>query len=262
MCLIVFAYHKHPHYPLILAANRDEFYDRPTAALDYWQDYPAVLAGRDLTAGGTWLGVNRNGRLAAITNYRQPNRFLTEAPSRGALVSDFLTQDISLTDYLQQLQARAALYNGYNLLLFDRQQDRLAYYSNQIAEPRLLAPGIYSLSNHLLDTAWPKVARSKQQLDALLNSTQSLTGEHLLKLLTDQWQPPERALPSTGISVERERHLAPIFIAGGDYGTRSSTAVLLDQQDRWQMLEQTHPDPIIDKTGLQTFSFRQAKTNL
>ena len=262
MCLIVFAYRKHPEYPLILAANRDEFYDRPTAPLNYWQDHPDVLAGRDLTAGGTWLGINRNGRLAAITNYRQPSRFLAEAPSRGALVSDFLNQDISLEIYLQQLQAQSQHYNGYNLLLFDQQQDTLAYYSNQIAEPRPLSPGIYSLSNHLLDTAWPKVERSKQQLATLLTSTKTPTGESLLELLTDQWQPPEGHLPSTGISTERERHLAPIFIAGGDYGTRSSTVVLLDQQGQWQMLEQTHPNPVVDKTGLQTFNFSQAKTNL
>jgi uncharacterized protein with NRDE domain len=166
MCLILFAYQRHPRYRLILAANRDEFYARPTAPLGFWADHPQVLAGRDLEQKGTWLGVTRGGRLAAITNYRDPQAIKPNAPSRGHLVSDFLKGSIPPLDYLQDISASAARYSGFNLLVGD--PSGLFYFSNHGAVMCRLAPGLYGLSNGLLDIPWPKVDQGKQALAALV----------------------------------------------------------------------------------------------
>jgi uncharacterized protein with NRDE domain len=239
MCLILFAYRWHPHYPLVLAANRDEFYDRPTAPLAFWPENLALLAGRDLAAGGTWLGVNRQGRLAAITNYRDPANFRPQAPSRGPLVSDFLQSQEPAQTYLQRLQLQADDYNGFNLLLGD--DEGLHYYSNQGGEPRVLSPGLYGLSNHLLNTPWPKVERGKRDLAAALSRTAELVPETLWPVLGDRTPAPDEALPATGVSLEWERALSPLFIATPGYGTRSSTLLWIDPQHQVTVQEKSWP---------------------
>jgi len=227
MCLILFAWKMHETYPLILAANRDEFYERPSAPAAFWADAPDLLAGRDLKAGGTWLGITRNGRLAAITNYRDPASLKKEAPSRGHLVSDYLRGRESPDEYLQRLDPRAGRYNGFSLLVGDRSE--LFYYSNR-GEASRLAPGIHGMSNHLLDTPWPKVNRGKQTLERLLAGDRNPSPEALLDLLASRSRPPDDQLPDTGVGLEWERILSPLFIESPTYGTRCSTVLLIDRQ--------------------------------
>lgn len=225
MCLLALAYRVHPRYRLIVAANRDEFYQRPTAALHRWEEQPGVLAGRDLQAGGTWLGVSESGRFAAITNYRDPARRV-DGPSRGALVGDFLQGNQPAADYLAGLAARGGDYNGYNLLVLD--DSGLWYHSNHGPAPRALVPGVYGLSNALLDSPWPKVVRLRDGLARHLASGAEPKESALMGLLTDHWQPPAESLPDTGVPPDWERLLASAFIQGENYGTRSSTLVWLD----------------------------------
>ncbi len=219
MCLILAAWHRHPDYPLVVAANRDEFYTRRSAGADFWRDHPGVLAGRDLEAGGTWLGISRSGRFAALTNYRDPARQRADAPSRGRLVADFLTGDVGIDDYLATLPA--ADYNGFNLLLNDGR--RMVAFSNVSMQAHELAPGIYGLSNALLDTPWPKVGSGKTALDAALAALPDETG--LWGLLRDDTIHPDAALPATGVTLEWERLLSAAFIRSPAYGTRCSTVV-------------------------------------
>lgn len=235
MCLILLAWQVHPDYPLVVAANRDEFLSRRTAAADFWDDAPDVLAGRDLQAGGTWLGVTRDGRFAALTNYRDPARVKASAPSRGELVSRFLTGSLSPPEYLAELAAVAGAYNGFNLLFGDA--DSLWCFSNCGEGERRLDPGVYGLSNHLLDTPWPKVARGKSALGAAL---QALPDEApLLALLRDDRIAPDEVLPRTGLSMEWERLLSAAFIRSPEYGTRSATVLLRDRTGMVRFVEQT-----------------------
>lgn len=237
MCLILFAYRCHPRYELVVAANRDEYYDRATAPLAFWGEAPDVLAGRDLKEGGTWLGITRGGRFAAITNYRDPTHFMSAAPSRGRLVSDFLRSGESASAYLARLMPLANTYNGFNLLLGDG--GALHYFSNRANRPpQLLAPGVYGLSNHLLDTPWPKLARGREALRDLLISEAGFTSADLMHLLGDRTPAPEAEVPRTGLTLEWEIRLSPIFIAASEYGTRSSTVMLVDQHRRVHMAEQ------------------------
>jgi uncharacterized protein with NRDE domain len=224
MCLALIALDCHPQYSLIIAANRDEFYDRPTTPAEFWADAPSVLAGRDLKAGGTWLGIDRRGRLAAVTNVRQGERELPAPRSRGRLVSDFLRANIRALRYMEQVQSEADLYNGFNLIVVDA--GGLFYYSNREGPARSLSPGVYGLSNHLLDTPWPKVATTKAAFGALLHGGASELIRDLFALLADRSRPGDGLLPSTGVSMEWERLLSSAFIASEDYGTRSSTVVL------------------------------------
>ena len=224
MCLIGLAYEVHPRYRLMVVANRDEFRERPTAPLHRWEEHPTILAGRDLRAGGTWLGVSETGRFAAITNYRDP-REPRGGPSRGTLVGDFLAGETSAADYLAALAARGGDYSGFNLLVLDG--SGLWYYGNRGPAPRRLVPGIYALSNALLDTPWPKVVRLRNGLARHLLSSPEPDGATLLGLLRDPWQPPAESLPDTGVPAEWEGLLASAFIDGRDYGTRSSTLVWL-----------------------------------
>lgn len=223
------ALNSHPDYPLIVAANRDEFYDRPTAPAGFWDDAPAVLAGRDLKAGGTWLGINRRGRFAAVTNYRQGQRERPAPRSRGHLVSGFLTTSTGLREYIERTEADAALYNGFNLIAGDASE--LLYYSNREGHIRALEPGVYGLSNQLLDTAWPKVTATKSAFGALLNGEAPELINDLFVLLSDRDQPADDQLPRTGVGREWERLLSSAFIASSRYGTRSSTVVLVGRDD-------------------------------
>jgi uncharacterized protein with NRDE domain len=234
MCLILFAYNMHPSYRLILAANRDEFYDRPSAPADFWAKHPQVLAGIDLKEKGTWLGVTRQGKFAAITNYRDPASWKDQAPSRGKLVSRFLTGHSGAGSYVKKISAHASEYNGFNLLLGD--DDGLFVYSNRGGKHEL-SSGIYGLSNHLLDTPWPKVKRGKKLLQAVLTQKGDELEEALFAMLADRLVPPDRDLPKTGVNLEWERILSPIFISSPVYGTRSSTILLIGKNRRVKFVE-------------------------
>ena len=237
MCLILFAYHVHPAYRLILAANRDEFYDRPSAPADFWIKHPQVLAGMDLKEKGTWLGVNKEGKFAAITNYRDPASWKVDAPSRGKLVSRYLTGPNDPEKYLRSIYKKAHAYNGFNLLLGDGRD--LFVYSNH-GEVQKLSPGIYGLSNRLLDTPWPKVQRGKKLLNKALAKKGEELEEALFHLLADRRIPPDSELPQTGVGLMWERLLSSMFITSPVYGTRSSTVVLIGKNKRIKFIEKVY----------------------
>ena len=237
MCFIVLSYRQHPRYRVVLATNRDEFYARPTAPAAFWDEAPAMLAGRDLQGGGTWMGITRAGRLAALTNVREPGRHAADAPTRGALVADFLAGTQEPRAYLEALRPVADRYNGFNLLLGDTQN--LFYFGNRAAGVRVLEPGLYGLSNHLLDTPWPKIVKGKAALTAALDAD-VVDPEHLFALLADTRQAPDEALPDTGVGLPWERMLSPIFIESSTYGTRASTIILIDHQGHVTFAERAY----------------------
>jgi uncharacterized protein with NRDE domain len=234
MCLLAFAWQVHAQYPLVLIANRDEFYARPAQAIHYWLDAPHVLAGKDEQEGGTWLGVTKEGRWAALTNYREPN-----APkgvlSRGHLVAEFLKGHDEPLAYVQELATQNEQYSGFNLVVGTRNQ--AAVVSNRGTAPQLLAAGIYGLSNALLDSPWPKTQRLKAGLSKLI-AQEAIDTRKALALLQDQTQPKDEDLPDTGISLVWERLLATAFIKSPVYGTRASSVLLLGQ-DNMRLIEQT-----------------------
>ncbi len=239
MCIVLLAFKFRPDFKLILAGNRDEFYDRPTAPAAFWEEAPRLLAGRDVRAGGTWLGITRDGRFGVMTNYRDPASIKQGAPSRGALVRDYLLGSETPLDYLSRIAVQAEQFHGFNLLVGDR--ERLLYYSNRLAaRPRELEPGLYGLSNHLLETPWPKVTRAKKLLAPLIARADVPSRERLFRILGDRTPARDEDLPDTGIGIEWERILAPIFIASPRYGTRSSTVLTIDQEDRVLFLEKSY----------------------
>lgn len=231
MCLILFAWKLLPDTPLVVAANRDEFYDRPTACANWWSCTPKVFAGRDLKSGGTWLGFTQDQpdqpakRFAAITNVRAPEEMRADAPSRGTLVKDFLASDVSAADYIAQIRGKADQYNGFNLLLCDG--DEMIWFSNRKQDdPRNGAPlsaGIYGISNAALDTRWHKVTRSKAEFGSLI--CQRAPEEAYFEMLSNDLQAPDCLLPDTGVSFDMERMLSSVFVSSPDYGTRSSYLV-------------------------------------
>jgi uncharacterized protein with NRDE domain len=228
MCLILLAYRQHPHYPLVLAANRDEFHARATAVADYWPEAPHILGGKDLEAGGTWLAVDNTGRFAAVTNYRDPGHYHSGKTSRGLLISEFLLNDHAAADYLTRIHAKHEHYNGFNIVLGDH--TGLWYYCNRTGQKQTLTPASYGISNRVLDTPWPKVIKGKRELSAVLTRNQRPDPESILTLLADRTQPADNALPDTGIDSDWERLLAPVFIVSPTYGTRASTVLLIDQE--------------------------------
>jgi uncharacterized protein with NRDE domain len=229
MCLILFAYKVHPKYKVMVAANRDEFYQRPTAPIHYWEENPEILAGRDLEKMGTWMGINKSGRFAALTNYRDPKEVTEGKRSRGELVANALQYKGDIKEYMQSLVSNNDWYPGYNLLVGDG--DELYYYSNVGQELIKVAPGIYGVSNHLLNSDWPKVQTGKAGLAAILNSNHEDYVEPLLTLLQKADQAPDEKLPQSGVSLEWERMLSPMFIKSEHYGTRSSTVLLMDEKE-------------------------------
>jgi len=256
MCLILLAYDAHPLYRLILAANRDEFFSRPTAPAAFRDDSPQVLAGRDLKEGGTWLGLTRTGRIAAITNYRDPRSERKDAPSRGWLVSRFLAGSMPVEEYLAHLTGEKAAYNGFNLILGDMK--RLCWFSNRGGDPQSLQPGIHGLSNHLIDTPWPKVTRGKYALERLVAQGKHIEADALFAILADRSIAPDNLIPDTGVGIELERVLSPIFISAPAYGTRSSTIILIDRQGEVTFIEKTYNgNP--DETTCSAWSFRIAE---
>ncbi|MDZ4018883.1 NRDE family protein [Pseudomonas sichuanensis] len=233
MCLIVFAWRPGSARPLIVAANRDEFHARPTQALAAWADAPGVYAGRDLEAGGTWLGVGPQGRFAALTNIRDPRQALGPR-SRGELVAAFLQGELGVEAYLDQVASRSGQYSGFNLLVGDAGQ--LGYLHARDAAPRLLEPGVYGLSNAGLDTPWPKLVKARSGLQQLLESVEP---EQLMSLLADGEPAADSELPETGVGLVTERLLSSVFIASQNYGTRASTVLIVDDRGRRRMVERS-----------------------
>jgi uncharacterized protein with NRDE domain len=239
MCLILLGFRTRPGLDLVVAANRDEAYERPTAASGWWSDAPDLLAGRDLREGGTWLGVSRRGRLAALTNIRSSEAKVPGAPSRGHLVRDFLLTSESAGAYADRRRAEADRYAPFNLLLYDGGEP-LAL-SNRADGIRRLGPGVWGFSNGVLDEPWPKAARGAAALRRLLAEGVPAP-EDLLALLSDDRPAPDDSLPETGVGLEAERMLSPIFTRTASYGTRSSTAVLISSEGEISWTErQTGP---------------------
>jgi uncharacterized protein with NRDE domain len=227
VCLILFANEANSRYRLVLAANRDEFYSRPTAPAAFWKEAPDVLGGKDLKSGGSWLGMTRSGKVAAVTNFRGPGKVWENAPSRGNLVRGFLMSSESPVIFFDKLHTRARNYNGFNFLLGSA--EGLWWYSNRYDEPpRKITPGIHGVSNYLLDTPWPKVKRGKRALEHLIVGEKDITPEQVFPILEDRSPAADDDLSDTGVGLELERALSAPFIRTQDYGTRSSTVLLIE----------------------------------
>lgn len=245
MCLALIAWQSHPDFPLVVAANRDEFYTRATRPAAWWGQAVSLLAGRDEEAGGTWLGINRRGRFALLTNVRAPSERNPHAPTRGALVVSALQSGAPLGPWLQNLAARSHVYNGFNLLVGDAlgmpgrgRGPELHYHSNRLGEPpRQLDPGIYGLSNAFLDTPWPKVTRAVGRFACQIASR--VDPDALLALMADRALAPDRALPSTGVPLEWERVLSAIQIRANGYGTRTTTVITVRSDGLVGFVERT-----------------------
>ena len=237
MCIIFVGFNVRGNQPLVLAANRDEFYSRPTAAAAFWEDAPEIFAGRDLVGGGTWLGVSKQGRFAAVTNYRDP-KGATGTVSRGNLVADFLRGNETAGEYLEGVSSREDEFSGFNLLAGEMNEKRqeLFYYSNRGGEPVQLKAGIYGLSNHLLDTGWPKLSGGKLRFEAIL-SEKDLDREAIFSLLADEALADDSGLPDTGVGYEIEKALSAVFIRTPGYGTRCSTLLTFDRNFQFDLDE-------------------------
>lgn len=250
MCLIFLSVQDHPHYKLVVAANRDEFYQRKTAPADYWNDHPEILGGRDLEAQGTWMAMNKNGRIAMVTNYRDIRNIKPVAPSRGALVANYLLESGSPENYLNQLVLKDDAYNGYNLIVGSAEE--LWYHSNYKEGVYKLSAELHGLSNHLLDTPWPKIERGLIKMKKVLAGT-DISADPLFEVLFDDVIATDDKLPDTGVGLERERVLSSMFIKSPGYGTRCSTVVLVDKNNNVQFSERVY--------DLQTFTFTQKTFN-
>jgi uncharacterized protein with NRDE domain len=252
MCLIFFALKKHPDYKLIIAANRDEFYNRKTAPAAFWNEHPHLLGGRDLEAMGTWLGMTTQGKISMLTNYRDPKNINPAAPSRGKLVSDFLVENVDPENYLHKVAASGSLYNGFNLITGN--ESSLWYYSNYDLGIQKLTQGVFGLSNHLLDTPWPKVEKGKSTFTQLIKNS-VLDPVQFFDFLFDAEQAPDHLLPDTGLTINRERALSSIFIKSPNYGSRSSTVILIDNNNNVTFAERVYNTETFTH-NTQTFNFK------
>ena len=254
MCLIAFANNVHPDYQLILVANRDESYERPSAPMNWWEDHPNILGGRDGIAGGTWFAVSKDGRWAAVTNFRGPKpkhgSAVSDKLSRGKLISNYLVGDDQATEFIEKNSDRIGDYGGFNLLVGD--QTGIYWTSNRRengqepdADSVEVQKGVFGLSNHLLDTPWPKVELAKRNLRTAIEK-ESLTPNDLFQVLNDPNKPPDEKLPDTGVGIELERILGPMFITckERDYGTRCTTVLLISNNGKVQVAERSFPDSI------------------
>lgn len=233
MCLIFISYQKHPDYPLIIAANRDEYYARPTACASFWAQYPYVLAGMDMEHSGTWLGITRTGRLSCITNYRNPALNHESARSRGELTREFLTGKEPPTRYMQKVHSMRRQYNGFNLVAGDLAN--LYYCSSELDKIQAISPGNHGLSNGLLNSPWPKVVGGKQLFIECIQKKPDI--ECLMAMLADQTKASLDELPNTGIGLEMEHTLSSRYISTPLYGTRSSTVITVDKNHKVYFLE-------------------------
>jgi len=249
MCLLVFAWQSHPRYALILAGNRDEFHQRPAAPADWWQAEPAVLAGKDLAAGGTWLGVSRGGRSAVVTNYREAPTAEPAQRSRGELVPGFLRSTASPQDWSATVEGQR--FGGFNLVLFDAGGGH--YLSNRGQRNTLIEPGVHGLSNHRLDTPWPKLVAARDRFARAIEAD-PVDVAHLFEILSDRRQAGEATLPDTGVPEEWERLLSAAFIVHPAYGTRAST-VLTIENDGHVYFEERRFDASGQAAGSSRFEF-------
>lgn len=237
MCLIVFSYHNHPKYPFVFAANRDEFYDRPTQHAHTWNTSPKIFAGRDKKAGGTWLGISENGRFAALTNYRQMDDIKEDTTSRGIIVKDFLLSDVNPRKYLAELQKMSKKFNGFNLIagFFDD----LYYISNKKEGVYKINPGVHAVSNALLNTPWPKTEEASKSFKKIISEDEPDEEKLFSVLQTDKRYPMEE-LPDTGLPKETEKAVSSIFIETENYGTRSSTVITVDNNSNVHFAERSY----------------------
>lgn len=236
MCLNIFSYKSHPEYKLIIAVNRDEFYARKTEAAQFWNDKPFLLAGKDLEQGGTWLGITKTGKFSFITNYRDPQSFRKDAPSRGALVSTYLNGSDGPEAYLKSL-GDTRHYNGFNLVVGDLHE--VCYFSNVENKIRKLENGFYGVSNAFLDTPWKKLVTGKKAVETVINN-KNFSADDLFAALHNEQKADDNELPSTGVPYEIEKLISSMFIKSETYGTVCSTIVLIDNDNRVQFFERTH----------------------
>jgi uncharacterized protein with NRDE domain len=244
MCLLFISLKNHPNYKLLVAANRDEFYGRKTAPVHFWEDHPEILGGRDLEASGTWMAMTNDGKIGMVTNYRDPFNINPDAPSRGQLVSDFLLNGVKAHEYMESVAQKAKLYNGFNLITGT--PDELFYYSNYKNSPEKITPGLHGLSNHLLNTPWPKVQRGISKMEGILQKKE-IDPVDLFEALYDDQLASDDLLPNTGVGTDRERMLSSMFIKSPDYGSRSSTVVMVDHDNHVFYAERVY--------DLSSFSF-------
>jgi uncharacterized protein with NRDE domain len=252
MCLIFLSLNQHPNYKLVVAANRDEFYARQTVPADWWSDHSQIVGGKDLEARkpdgtcGTWMAMNRNGRIAMVTNYRDLKNLKSVAPSRGHLVTDFLLSDQHPEKYLKSVEPNANLYNGFNLIVGNPKE--LFYLSNYKEGIAKIENGFHGLSNHLLDTPWPKVKKGKEIMKPLFEEERIESGK-ILNALYNERQAPDDQLPDTGVGLDRERMLSSMFIKSPNYGSRCSTVVTVDRNNKVEYSERVY--------DLNTFDFTE-----
>lgn len=253
MCILFIAVNYHPNYPLIIAANRDEFHARETQSSHFWRNEPNVLAGKDLVGGGTWMGMNRNGRLSALTNIRAPGKERADAITRGKLVFDFIQTNVTPQNYLEALSANRQDYNGYNLLFGS--VNKLQVYNSFENTSYQLEDGVYGLSNASLNSPWPKLDMGRSALANYCHNADVLNNEHLFELLANNQPAKDEDLPQTGIPIDWEKKLSSIFIQSPEYGTRSSTILLLDKQDNIYWEERTFNE-LAERTSAQIYEFK------
>lgn len=237
MCLILFSHNQHPNYKLIVAANRDEFYARPTKPAEFWEEDENILAGKDLEAGGTWMGMTKTGRISMLTNFRDLSNIKADAPTRGHLVSNFLKSEESSEKYMNAIAEKGELYNGFNLI--SGNIDTLHYYGNYQNGVHKIESGVHGLSNALLDSPWPKVIKGKEKLADIIKSS-TLTVDQLFDSLYDDLKAKDKELPDTGVGYDMEKMLSPMFIKSEKYGSRCSTAILVDKNNNVQFAERTY----------------------
>lgn len=253
MCLIVFSFKQHKKYSFILAANRDEFYDRPTRAARFWDQHPHLLAGKDEKLGGTWLGITKQGKFAALTNYRDLSNIKVSAPSRGKIVKDFLADNRDPLRYLEDLKTTTGDFNGFNLITGS--PDKLYHYSNETDKITKIEPGIHGISNAVINTPWPKVEAAKSAFKNAI-SGEGVDESRIFKLLGNSQQYPEDQLPKTGLTEDMEKLVSPIFIKSEDYGTRCSTLVTIREDGEVTFIEKTYTPKAGTVTSEARFNFR------
>jgi len=253
MCLIVFSLRSHKKYPLVLAGNRDEFYKRPARPAKFWEDKPNLLAGKDIKGGGTWMGVTKNGKLGALTNYRDLKNIKEEAPTRGSIVTDYLTDSKPAPVFLETLDENAEDFNGFNVLAGT--PDSFFHYSNETRNITEIESGIHGISNAVLNTPWPKVEKAEEDLRNALNSDHIDTEELFTLLKSKKTYPPE-VLPDTGLPDHKEKEVSAAYIKTEDYGTRCSTIILMDHTGEITFMERTYDPKTEDITTEKHYNFQ------
>jgi uncharacterized protein with NRDE domain len=230
-------------------ANRDEFYQRPTREAHWWDENESIFGGKDLQAGGSWLAVSKNGKMGAITNYRNPSRIIKNKISRGQILGAYMLSDLSEKKYIDEIVSLAESYEGYNLLFGS--QDNLHHYSNINQKLSTITPGVHALSNHLLNTPWPKVEKAKKVMHKLIETGNVLDVEAAFKLFSDKQIAPDDQLPDTGIGLSYERYLSSIFIDIPQYGTRATTLLLIDNKNQVYFEEREYVLKTVSKASFQ-----------